>query len=147
MFTLLANLRGSKEYFAKLAMDIHWMIKHLGPPTLFLTCSTAEWFSEPLISHIRELIGHVIPNVDQMTPAELCALDPVTVSIHFNKKWQSIFSHLINAKEAPLFGEVADHFWRIEYQNRGAPQVYSVCLLYTSPSPRDRQKSRMPSSA
>ena len=25
--------------------------------------------------------------------------------------------------------------------------VFSVCLLYTSPSPRDRQKSRMPSSA
>ena len=26
------------------------------------------------------------------------------------------------------------------------PWVY-ICLLYTSPSPRDRQKSRMPSSA
>ena len=26
-------------------------------------------------------------------------------------------------------------------------QVYKPCLLYTSPSPRDRQKSRMPSSA
>ena len=25
--------------------------------------------------------------------------------------------------------------------------MYKVCLLYTSPSPRDRQKSRMPSSA
>ena len=25
--------------------------------------------------------------------------------------------------------------------------VYMICLLYTSPSPRDRQKSRMPSSA
>ena len=25
--------------------------------------------------------------------------------------------------------------------------VVSTCLLYTSPSPRDRQKSRMPSSA
>ena len=25
--------------------------------------------------------------------------------------------------------------------------VSSICLLYTSPSPRDRQKSRMPSSA
>ena len=24
---------------------------------------------------------------------------------------------------------------------------YWICLLYTSPSPRDRQKSRMPSSA
>ena len=30
--------------------------------------------------------------------------------------------------------------------NVGRRRVY-VCLLYTSPSPRDRQKSRMPSSA
>ena len=27
------------------------------------------------------------------------------------------------------------------------PEQVNVCLLYTSPSPRDRQKSRMPSSA
>ena len=32
---------------------------------------------------------------------------------------------------------------------REAPKVPTIipCLLYTSPSPRDRQKSRMPSSA
>ena len=30
---------------------------------------------------------------------------------------------------------------------QGEPDVLVVCLLYTSPSPRDRQKSRMPSSA
>ena len=29
----------------------------------------------------------------------------------------------------------------------GLTTVYRTCLLYTSPSPRDRQKSRMPSSA
>ena len=29
----------------------------------------------------------------------------------------------------------------------GVEEIASVCLLYTSPSPRDRQKSRMPSSA
>ena len=29
----------------------------------------------------------------------------------------------------------------------GHPYAMSTCLLYTSPSPRDRQKSRMPSSA
>ena len=28
-----------------------------------------------------------------------------------------------------------------------APIIFCTCLLYTSPSPRDRQKSRMPSSA
>ena len=27
------------------------------------------------------------------------------------------------------------------------PVLFYICLLYTSPSPRDRQKSRMPSSA
>ena len=29
----------------------------------------------------------------------------------------------------------------------GVQSIYEDCLLYTSPSPRDRQKSRMPSSA
>ena len=29
----------------------------------------------------------------------------------------------------------------------GPKRIGSACLLYTSPSPRDRQKSRMPSSA
>ena len=29
----------------------------------------------------------------------------------------------------------------------GQPITVNSCLLYTSPSPRDRQKSRMPSSA
>ena len=34
------------------------------------------------------------------------------------------------------------------YQDfRGAIKQSEICLLYTSPSPRDRQKSRMPSSA
>ena len=28
-----------------------------------------------------------------------------------------------------------------------SPNLSAICLLYTSPSPRDRQKSRMPSSA
>ena len=31
--------------------------------------------------------------------------------------------------------------------NESGPLLFYACLLYTSPSPRDRQKSRMPSSA
>ena len=34
-----------------------------------------------------------------------------------------------------------------EIENTEALQQPESCLLYTSPSPRDRQKSRMPSSA
>ena len=33
------------------------------------------------------------------------------------------------------------------YVKIGDPVLIIICLLYTSPSPRDRQKSRMPSSA
>ena len=32
-------------------------------------------------------------------------------------------------------------------QSQSGPALICDCLLYTSPSPRDRQKSRMPSSA
>ena len=38
---------------------------------------------------------------------------------------------------------VATHLTTVEAAIRAA----AACLLYTSPSPRDRQKSRMPSSA
>ena len=36
--------------------------------------------------------------------------------------------------------------WLIK-ENISDPKRICICLLYTSPSPRDRQKSRMPSSA
>ena len=47
------------------------------------------------------------------------------------------------------YGLVAREVERIDSGYRSAMSVQSslVCLLYTSPSPRDRQKSRMPSSA
>ena len=37
--------------------------------------------------------------------------------------------------------------WRTDRVMRRLEALLIVCLLYTSPSPRDRQKSRMPSSA
>ena len=109
LFGLMANVRGSREYFAKLAMDIRWIIRRLGPPTLFVTCSMAEWFSEPFISYLRET-NRDVPGVERMTASELCAMDPVNVSIHFQKKWHSIFNRLICNKDNGIFGEVEDFF-------------------------------------
>ena len=36
---------------------------------------------------------------------------------------------------------------RLIHEDNSLDEVGLICLLYTSPSPRDRQKSRMPSSA
>ena len=41
----------------------------------------------------------------------------------------------------------SEHLQRINNLTPNTTYHYKVCLLYTSPSPRDRQKSRMPSSA
>ena len=131
MFSMMTNLRGSEEYFAKLGMDIKWTIKQLGPPTLFITCSIAEWFSQPLINHLKTINNDI--DSDTMTPGELCCMDLVTESIHFQQQWNDIFTKLIKNSSTPLFGEVQDHFWRIEYQARGAPHVH--CLMWTKNAP------------
>ena len=52
----------------------------------------------------------------------------------------------------PQQKRVKQHKLMVESLKRGnkvltAGGILGVCLLYTSPSPRDRQKSRMPSSA
>ena len=45
------------------------------------------------------------------------------------------------AEEPPIIMQAGA--WELTRKTTG----YNTCLLYTSPSPRDRQKSRMPSSA
>ena len=54
-------------------------------------------------------------------------------------------------KIAPFAKQPGEWYIDITVNNKTnrSPHIYGkdVCLLYTSPSPRDRQKSRMPSSA
>ena len=44
-------------------------------------------------------------------------------------------------------GQCFELVWTDEQHSYGGGAHSDICLLYTSPSPRDRQKSRMPSSA
>ena len=57
-------------------------------------------------------------------------------------------------ERARTTGEVIDKYWRRDkpymltaFETRGEDGTLYTCLLYTSPSPRDLQGSRMPSSA
>ena len=88
--------------------------------------------------------------------------------IHYRKNENNPFyrnNNNILIPKTPLIGELATrkydldiiHFNYIPWEFRSfffllkqkkiATSHISVCLLYTSPSPRDRQRSRMPSSA
>ena len=67
-----------------------------------------------------------------------------------NTDINSQFSFQTNAELKQLIDDCIDtgntiikRDFKLERDN----EKYRICLLYTSPSPRDRQKSRMPSSA
>ena len=55
------------------------------------------------------------------------------------------FGHIISEIENVLKEDPAPHDLVLDGEVMSAN--FQDCLLYTSPSPRDRQKSRMPSSA
>ena len=81
-------------------------------------------------------------SVDRIPPMpRIQALDPK----NSEQSWESA-SQLLAALNGARLGA---WYWDIERGqiswSRGTQALF--CLLYTSPSPRDRQKSRMPSSA
>ena len=53
----------------------------------------------------------------------------------------------IEAWNSVIYGNEFYDLMSVDRQGERAINLYNSCLLYTSPSPRDRQKSRMPSSA
>ena len=54
---------------------------------------------------------------------------------------------MLNIKDMDLDGNQANYTHPYWDNTDTMFECYNTCLLYTSPSPRDRQKSRMPSSA
>ena len=61
----------------------------------------------------------------------------------------SVFSFLFACSEQQAVSEpeAVDEAFTQELQASLDQQLVEFCLLYTSPSPRDRTRSRMPSSA
>ena len=64
-------------------------------------------------------------------------------SAHFG--WQNKDEALLGLREG--YKESADKLVEIALENANNIKILDTCLLYTSPSPRDRSLSRMPSSA
>ena len=66
------------------------------------------------------------------------------------KEMPDLDALLVKAKAANIFGtKMRSVIHRADETgvDRVVSQQFNICLLYTSPSPRDRQKARMPSSA
>ena len=97
------------------------------------------------------------------TKFSLGSIEPLSiVEIEFNRLKKGELSHLKNIKSVVIYddlrfniiksnialflAEFLSNVLRFQEENTSLYQ-YINCLLYTSPSPRDRIRSRMPSSA
>ena len=89
-------------------------------------------FTPENVMDIQRVIGaDIIMAFDECTPYP-CEYSYAAKSLDLTHRWLKRCFDRFNSTE-PLYG----------YNQT----LFPICLLYTSPSPRDRQKSRMPSSA
>ena len=101
-----------------------------------------------LAPFFREIKKSVVEYLDYFE------IDKSTFNVNFVKTWFTICDP---QQTLPVHYHSCSHISFVYYiQTPGDPLVlhkknpnewFGDCLLYTSPSPRDRQKSRMPSSA
>ena len=80
--------------------------------------------------------------LNQKTPDYLWVIDPLDGTTNFVHGYPSFGVSIgLLIKGVPSLGVV------MELPSKNLYSAYKGCLLYTSPSPRDRTRSRMPSSA
>ena len=84
---------------------------------------------EVKLSGYKTLVGYFVSTAGSARPVSEVKFDNGKFRFEIPPQWESGTSNLV------IDGTVAD------------AGLQGTCLLYTSPSPRDRQKSRMPSSA
>ena len=77
------------------------------------------------------------------------AIDPGTVREcrEFYKKYDEIENFKIYGNDRYIYQYISENYPEEEIKFDVSKIKVTTCLLYTSPSPRDRTRSRMPSSA
>ena len=98
----------------------------------FVTLSSEEFGWEELHTLLLET-NKDVPGIHSMTTGELCALDPVTVSCHFHRRYKAFFNDVLMSKNNPPLGKVANYFWRVKYQSRAAAHIHMVLWIENAP--------------
>ena len=135
--------KDKKEFFIPWSFDYRGRAYPIPP---FLTPQDTD-FGKSLLKFSRESL--MVPHAEEWLAFQVATtygLDKAP--IHERLQWVADNHAVISAVATDPIANIsewesADEPW----QFLAACDEYYHCLLYTSPSPRDRQKSRMPSSA
>ena len=112
-------------------MQKRLLICQLGNPTWFCSFSAAEtrW------THLLKTLGRIVDRkeytdveIKQMTweqKSDLIQKDPVTCARNFEHMVQLFIRDVLKSSVMPI-GEIADYFYRIEFQQRGSPHIHGL---------------------
>ena len=111
-------------------------------------CADAVWNVEDKnfakYSWRLESGDHVMALKSETTPPQIMQLERERVNALYKAMLHCCALPVGGSAVSVAFQEVREEALRCE---RESENKFKICLLYTSPSPRDRTRSRMPSSA
>ena len=137
-FRVLRDVRGSPAYFERCKKDLFAMIRQLGNPTWFCSFSAAETrWHHPLkmlgrLIDYREYSDNEINEMNWEKKSRLIQKDPVTCARNFDYMVQRLIYDILKSDLMPV-GEIADFFYRVEFQQRGSPHIHALLWIKSAP--------------
>ncbi len=137
-FRVLKDIRGSPAFFERCKKDLFAMIRQLGNPTWFCSFSAAEtrW------NHLLKILGRLVDgkeytdceinDMNWQKKSELIQKDPVSCARNFDYMIQRLIHDVLKSEFMPV-GEIADFFYRVEFQQRGSPHIHSLLWIKNAP--------------
>ncbi|KAJ8018856.1 hypothetical protein HOLleu_42926 [Holothuria leucospilota] len=137
-FRVLRTVRGSPPYWENTKKELFAMIRQLGIPTWFMSFSAAEtrWLHFLRILgktvHSKEYSDAELLNLTWHEKSELIQSDPVTCARHFDYMIRRFINDVLLSSYHPV-GEIIDHFYRVEFQQRGSPHIHMLAWVNNAP--------------
>lgn len=131
----MKKIRGSQAYWLDTFFDLTSQIRCLGPPNYFITlsCNDLHWIDMRQALLKAEKDFETDPaSMSVIQTQKLLEKHPVAASRHFMVRVNTIVS-LLKSDASILGGKMIDHFWRIEYQNRGSPHLHMLAWVENTP--------------
>ena len=136
-YQVFKNMRGTSMYYEESKKNLMSILRQNGCPSLFLTLSCAEFDWPDLLKEIvetverRKVSKEYVENMPQSEKNRIISEDVVQSTVHFQKRIEKLFKIM----QSDFFDgsteayHVSSYFYRIEFQQRGAPHVHSLLWL------------------
>ena len=126
----LNSLPTRSEFWINVQLKVDAMCEEYGTACLWVTHSPGEYLDSELYEYLKKMNAD-LSDVDEMTPSQLIAADPVLANAYLQAKFDAILEFILSDFN-PL-GKVTHHFCRTEYQSRAMPHFHSFFWIDGSP--------------